>query len=113
MDQLLKWTGELDSLMWGPAMIALLLGTGLYYTIRLTGLQFSQFTRSIKLIFSKESRVVDTAHGDISPFAALMTALAGTVGNGNIAGVATAIAIGGPGAPVYMWIAGIFGMATI
>jgi AGCS family alanine or glycine:cation symporter len=65
----------------------------------------------MKLLFSKESRSVKGT-GDISPFAALMTALAATVGNGNIAGVAVAIAIGGPGAPVYMWIAAIFGMAT-
>ena len=112
MDSILDWTTRIDSTMWGPAMISLLLGTGLYYTIRLKGLQFGQFFHSIKLIFSKESRIEDEAHGDISPFAALMTALAATVGNGNIAGVATAIAIGGPGAPVFMWIAGLFGMAT-
>jgi len=110
-DYLLAWTRELDLLFWGPGMIALLLLTGIYLTIRTRGLQFSHFWHSLKLIFSKESRS-EEGHGDISPFAALMTALAATVGNGNIAGVATAIAIGGPGAPVYMWIAGIFGMAT-
>ncbi len=110
-DWLLEHTTSLDLLLWGPAMIGLLLGTHLVLTLRTRGLQFSQFFNSIKLIFAKESRS-EKGKGDISPFAALMTALAATVGNGNIAGVATAIAIGGPGAPVYMWIAGLFGMAT-
>ncbi len=110
-DILLKWTSKLDLLFWGPGMISLLLLTGIYLTIRTKGLQFTHFWHSLKLVFSKESRS-EKGRGDISPFAALMTALAATVGNGNIAGVATAIALGGPGAPVYMWIAGIFGMAT-
>jgi AGCS family alanine or glycine:cation symporter len=110
-DYLLSITKHLDELVWGPAMIALLLGTGLYLTLRTRGLQFTHFVTSIKLIFSKESRS-EKGQGDISPFAALMTALAATVGNGNIAGVATAIAIGGPGAPLYMWLAGLCGMAT-
>ncbi|MFQ5627751.1 MAG: alanine/glycine:cation symporter family protein [bacterium] len=110
-DWLLQWTTQTDNFMWGPAMIALLLGAGIFLTIATRGLQFTHFTRSLKLIFSKEARSIE-GKGDISPFAALMTALAATVGNGNIAGVATAIAIGGPGAPVFMWIAGLFGMAT-
>ena len=108
-DYFLYWTRELDLIFWGPAMIALLLGTGIYLTIRTKGLQFTHFWTSLKLIISRESRS-EKGQGDISPFAALMTALAATVGNGNIAGVATAIAIGGPGAPLYMWIAGLFGM---
>lgn len=110
-DHFLHFTSELDLFMWGPFMIALLLGTGIYLTIRTRGLQFTHLFASLRLIFSKEARS-EEGRGDISPFAALMTALAATVGNGNIAGVATAIAIGGPGAPVYMWIAGLFGMAT-
>ena len=110
-DILLEWTNKLDLLFWGPGMISLLLLTGIILTFATRGLQFTHFWTSIKLIFSKESRS-EEGKGDISPFAALMTALAATVGNGNIAGVATAIAIGGPGAPVYMWIAGLFGMAT-
>ena len=110
-DKLLHFTTELDLVIWGPAMIALLLGVGIFLTVRTRGLQFRRFKSSLKLVFSKEARS-EKGHGDISPFAALMTALAATVGNGNIAGVATAIAIGGPGAPVYMWIAGLFGMAT-
>ncbi len=110
-DWFLDFTTHLDAIFWGPAMIALLLGTGIILTFVTRGLQFTHFWHSLKLIFAKETRS-EKGHGDISPFAALMTALAATVGNGNIAGVATAIAIGGPGAPVYMWIAGIFGMAT-
>jgi AGCS family alanine or glycine:cation symporter len=110
-DYFLHWTRELDLIFWGPAMISLLLGTGIYLTIRTKGIQFTHFWHSVKLIISKESRS-EKGRGDISPFAALMTALAATVGNGNIAGVATAIAIGGPGAPVFMWVAGVFGMAT-
>jgi AGCS family alanine or glycine:cation symporter len=110
-DAFLKYTTDIDSIMWGPILIALLLGVGIYLTIRTRGIQFSYFWYSLKLVFSKESRS-EEGTGDISPFAALMTALAATVGNGNIAGVATAIAIGGPGAPVFMWIAGLFGMAT-
>ncbi|NIR49262.1 amino acid carrier protein [candidate division KSB1 bacterium] len=110
-DWVLYRTTRTDKLMWGLPMIALLLCTGLFLTLATKGLQFSQFWPSLKLIFSKEARS-EVGKGDISPFAALMTALAATVGNGNIAGVATAIAIGGPGAPVFMWIAGLFGMAT-
>jgi len=110
-DKLLDVTSRLDSIMWGPVMIGLLLLTGIVLTIYTRGIQFTKLWYALKLIFSKESRK-NEGHGDISPFAALMTALAATVGNGNIAGVATAIALGGPGAPVYMWIAGLFGMAT-
>jgi AGCS family alanine or glycine:cation symporter len=110
-DKVLQWTTDLDGIMWGLPMIILLLATGLFLTIATRGLQFTHMWHSLKLIFSKESRS-EKGEGDISPFAALMTALAATVGNGNIAGVATAIAIGGPGAPVFMWIAGLLGMAT-
>lgn len=110
-DKVLALTTALDNIMWGIPMIVLLLGTGVFLTFKTRGIQFTHFWHSLRLIFSKESRS-EEGKGDISPFAALMTALAATVGNGNIAGVATAIAIGGPGAPVYMWIAAVVGMAT-
>ncbi len=110
-DKFLYWATAIDAALFGMPMIILLVGTGVFLTFKTRGLQFSHFMHSMKLLFSKESRS-EKGTGDISPFAALMTALAATVGNGNIAGVAVAIAIGGPGAPVYMWIAGIFGMAT-
>jgi len=81
-DALLSWTTELDMLLWGPGMLALLLGTHVYLTIRTRGVQFVHFWPAVKLLFSREARSAK-GRGDVSPFAALMTALAGTVGNGN------------------------------
>lgn len=98
----------LSSWVWGPPMLALLVGTGLYLTILLKGLQFRALPLAFKLIFHKEI----SHHGDISHFAALMTALAATVGIGNIVGVATAITLGGPGAVFWMWMTGLVGMVT-
>ncbi len=95
--------------VWGIPMISLLLGTGIFLTIRLRLLQFRELPRALRLAFSKSD---EDAQGDISHFRALMTALAATIGTGNIAGVASAIAAGGPGALVWMWITAIFGMAT-
>jgi AGCS family alanine or glycine:cation symporter len=89
-------------------MLILLVGTGVYLTIILKGLQFRALGHALKLIFHKE----DNASGDISHFSALTTALAATVGIGNIVGVATAITLGGPGAVFWMWITGLVGMAT-
>ena len=98
----------LSGWVWGPPMLILLVGTGLYLTILLKGLQFRALPLAFKLIMQK-----DHGHqGDISHFAALMTALAATVGIGNIVGVATAITLGGPGAVFWMWMTGLVGMAT-
>lgn len=101
----------ISSFVWGPPLIILLLGTGVYLTFLLKGLQLRQLFPSlnIALIKRKES---SQEEGDISHFQALMTALAATVGTGNIAGVAAAIAVGGPGALFWMWVTGLFGMAT-
>src|SRR5690606_3695217 len=90
--------------------ILLLVGTGIYFTFLLRGLQFRELKHSLWLALVK--RKEEGATGDISHFQALMTALAATVGVGNIAGVATAIASGGPGALFWMWMTGLFGMAT-
>lgn len=98
----------LSSWVWGPPMLILLVGTGLYLTILLKGMQFRALPHALKLIFKKEHGQL----GDISHFAALMTALAATVGIGNIVGVATAITLGGPGAVFWMWMTGLVGMAT-
>lgn len=98
----------LSSWVWGPPMLTLLLGTGLYLTILLKGMQFRALPLAFKLIFHKDHH----HEGDISHFAALMTALAATVGIGNIVGVATAITLGGPGAVFWMWMTGLVGMAT-
>ena len=98
------------SLVWGPPMLILLVGTGVYLTFVLRGLQFRTLLPSLHLALIK--RRDKGSQGDISHFQALMTALAATVGTGNIAGVATALAAGGPGALFWMWITGLFGMAT-
>lgn len=96
------------SLMWGPWLLILLLGVGFWLTFRLGGIQFRNLFYALRLAFSKERK----GEGDISHFGALMTAMAATVGMGNIAGVSTAVALGGPGAIFWMWITGLVGMAT-
>lgn len=103
--------GWLSGIVWGPwFLIPLLLGTGLYLTIRLGGLQFLKLGAALRLgLFTRRDPGAD---GDISQFQALTTALAATVGTGNIVGVATAIGIGGPGALFWMWITGLVGMAS-
>ncbi|MCF6807721.1 sodium:alanine symporter family protein [Thiotrichales bacterium 19S9-12] len=108
METIYSWIETLNSLVWGPYMIVLILGTGLFLTIGLYFLQVRKLGLAFKLLFTKSS---DT-HGEIQPFKALMTALSATVGTGNIAGVATAIAIGGPGSIFWMWCAAFVGMAT-
>jgi len=108
-EQLGVLLGDISGFVWGMPLILLLVGTGIFLTIRLRGLQVRQLGRALRIAFSRE----DTrAAGDISHFKALMTALAATVGIGNIAGVATAIAAGGPGAVFWMWMTAFFGMAT-
>lgn len=104
MLELLK---SIDAFAWGPPLLILLVGTGIYLTIRLGLLQVLRLPKAFQLIF-----IQDKGHGDVSSFAALCTALASTVGTGNIIGVATAIKVGGPGALFWMWMAAFFGMAT-
>ncbi|MDH4184701.1 MAG: alanine:cation symporter family protein, partial [Nitrospinota bacterium] len=103
----LSWTSDF---IWGPPLIILLLGVGLYLTILLRGLQFTWLWHALYmgLILRHERE----GEGDISHFQALMTALSATVGVGNIAGVAAAIHLGGPGAVFWMWVTGLLGMAT-
>ena len=102
---------QLGNWVWGPPLIILLVGTGIWLTIQLRGIQFTRLWHALYLALIK--RKEDTEQpGDITHFQALMTALSATVGTGNIAGVATAIAAGGPGALFWMWITGLFGMAT-
>ena len=95
-------------LMWGPWLLVLLLGTGFWLSVCLRGIQIRSLLYAFRLTFTKERK----GKGDISHFGALMTALAATVGIGNIAGVSTAVALGGPGAIFWMWITGLVGMAT-
>ena len=99
---------SIDSFVWGPPLLVLLIGTGVMLTIRLQLIQFFKLPQALKLIFTAENK----GDGDIDSFKALCTALAATVGTGNIVGVATAIHAGGPGAVFWMWIAAFVGMAT-
>jgi len=111
VEQVTAWLDAVSGFVWGPyCLIPLLLFTGLYLTVLLRGLQFRQLGPALHqaLIVRREHG----AEGDISHFAALMTAMAATVGTGNIVGVATAISLGGPGALFWMWVTGLVGMAT-
>ena len=111
MEQLTNILAEIDSFVWGPAMLFLLVGTGIFLTIRLKFRPWINLGYAIKNTLSKDARTTK-GDGDISPFSALMTALASTIGTGNIVGVATAMVAGGPGALVWMWISAFFGLSS-
>ena len=105
---MLETLNAIDSFVWGPPLLVLLVGTGILLTFRLQLLQVFKLPQALGLIFSAKN----DGNGDVNSFKALCTALAATVGTGNIVGVATAIKAGGPGALFWMWIAAFFGMAT-
>ena len=105
---MLEILNEIDAFVWGPPLLVLLVGTGILMTFRLQLLQVFKLPQALGLIFSAKN----DGSGDVNSFKALCTALAATVGTGNIVGVATAIKAGGPGALFWMWIAAFFGMAT-
>jgi AGCS family alanine or glycine:cation symporter len=109
MDAIVAYIGTINGIVWGPAMLALLAGTGLYLTLGLKLIPQRKLGFGFKMLWRGRK---STAEGDISPFNALMTALSATVGTGNIAGVATALFFGGPGALFWMWAIAIVGMAT-
>lgn len=100
---------EMNQFVWGPIMLAFLVGTGVYLTIRLKFLPWRNLGYALKSIFAKGD---GSTQGDITPFQSLMTALAATIGTGNIVGVATAMVSGGPGALVWMWFSALFGLST-
>ena len=108
MESILPALSAVDSVLWGPPLIILLVGTGIFLTIRLKLLQILRLPLALRLIFKAKNQ----GKGDVSSFKALCVALAATVGTGNIVGVATAVKVGGPGAIFWMWIAAFFGMAT-
>lgn len=109
MEMLLSVLTQINQLVWGPPLLILLVGTGIYLTINLGLIQVIKLPLALKSIFDKS----ELEHqGDVSSFGALCTALAATIGTGNIVGVATAIKAGGPGALFWMWVAAFFGMAT-
>ncbi|MCL2920011.1 alanine/glycine:cation symporter family protein [Shewanella litorisediminis] len=98
---------QLNAIVWGPVTLCLLVGTGVYFTVRLKLLQLVKLPLALSLLFKPAS-----GKGELSSFGALCTALSATIGTGNIVGVATAIKLGGPGALFWMWVAAFFGMAT-
>jgi AGCS family alanine or glycine:cation symporter len=110
MKYVTEWFEMIGSWVWGPIMLVLLVGTGLYFTVRMGGMQFRLLPHALKLAFSRQGNVGQP--GEISPFQSLMTAMAATIGTGNIAGVATAMVLGGPGAIFWMWLSAMLGMAT-
>ena len=111
MDSLHAWLDSLNGFVWGPVMLALILGTGLFLQLRLGFMPIRRLGGGFRLLW--RGRTADRgAAGEVTPFAALMTCLSATVGVGNIAGVSTAIALGGPGAVFWMWMTALVGMAT-
>ncbi|MEQ9447605.1 MAG: amino acid carrier protein, partial [Rhodospirillaceae bacterium] len=102
----------ISDFLWGPFTMTLILGTGLYLSIGLRGISIRRIPEAMKLMVSPHARHKSPGDGEVSPFGALMTALSATVGTGNIAGVATAIFLGGPGALFWMWMTALVGMAT-
>ena len=111
MDRLIIIIGNI---VWGPHMLLLLVGIGVYFTLRLKFIQLTGLKSALKYSFKQkvEKPVTGSGKGDVNSYEALMMMLGGAIGNGNIAGVATAIAIGGPGAVFWMWISAFFGMAS-
>lgn len=107
-----KLIDRIDKAVWGPVMLVLLVGTGIFLTIRTRFMSWRNLGYALKMTLSKEARKKGKGEGDISPFSALTTALAATIGTGNIVGVATAMVLGGPGAIVWMWISACFGITS-
>lgn len=112
MEKLNEIVSAVDTFVWGPVMLVLLVGTGIFLTIRTRFLPWRNLGYAIKSTLSKEARTKNRGTGDVSPFSALTTALAATIGTGNIVGVATAMVAGGPGALVWMWISALFGLTS-
>jgi alanine or glycine:cation symporter, AGCS family len=111
MEALTAFFSAINGFVWGPPMLVLILGTGLLLQVRLKLMPILRIPTGLRMVWAGR-RPEAGAEGEISPYAALMTALAATVGTGNIAGVATAIALGGPGALFWMWMTALVGMAT-
>lgn len=111
MNQLTAILKTIDDIVWGPIMLILLVGTGIFLTIRTRALCWRNLPYALKSVLSKEARQ-KKGDGDVSPFSALTTALAATIGTGNIVGVATAMVSGGPGALIWMWLSAAFGMTS-
>lgn len=112
MSDFAKMIQTVDDFVWGPVMLVLLVGTGILLTVRCGFLTWRNLPWALKKTLSKEARTTSRGTGDVSPFSALTTALAATIGTGNIVGVATAMVSGGAGALVWMWISACFGLTS-
>lgn len=110
MEEITNLIGQINGIVWGYPMLILIVGVGLYLSVGLGFMPWLKLGYGFKMLLSKKE--VKGAEGEISPFSALMTALSATIGTGNIAGVATAVAVGGPGALFWMWVTALVGMAT-
>ena len=112
MESLHEIVTKVDDFVWGPVMLILLVGTGIFLTIRTKFLPCRNLGYALKSTLSKEALTKSRGEGDGSPCSALTTALAATIGTGNIVGVASAMVSGGPGALVRMWISAAFGITS-
>ena len=109
MESIKTLIGDLNGLVWGPPMLVLILGTGFFLMVGLRAMPLTRLGYGFRMLWAGRR---EQGQGDITPFNALMTSLSATIGTGNIAGVGTAIAIGGPGALFWMWCTALVGMAT-
>lgn len=109
MEALMAFNSKVNAFVWGPPMLILLVGTGIYLTFKQNWLQVTQFGYAMKNTVGRLTEKGEGEGGEVTPFQALATAMAATVGVGNIAGVATAIATGGPGAVFWMWLSAFLG----
>ena len=107
-----EFVGFMNGIAWGPWMLLLLVGTGVFLSVKVGFIQFTKFGHAMKNTIGKIFNKQTAAGGEVTPFQAMTTALAATVGTGNIAGVTGAIAVGGPGAVFWMWVSALFGMVT-
>ena len=112
LDFITKINGAVNNFVWGVPAMALIMGVGLYLTLRLHCVQIRRFGHALRNTIGRIFHRGEAAEGSVTPFQAVCTALAATVGTGNIAGVAGAIAIGGPGAVFWMWVSALLGMCT-
>lgn len=112
MEFIVNINSAINSVVWGPPMLLLLVGAGILLTIRSRGVQFRKFVYAMKNTVGKVFKKSEAGEGEITPFQAMSTALAGTVGTGNIAGITAAVTLGGPGSLFWLWVTALIGMAT-
>ena len=112
MDLIASINAAVNNVVWGAPMLIMLIGVGILMTVRNHGLQFRKFGYTMRNTFGKVLKKGEAGDGEITPFQAVSTALAGTLGTGSIAGIATAVTLGGPGTLFWLWVTALIGMAT-